>query len=135
MGEEKKRHKTSRAHLESEMSGAAENPAVQEGGEQGQEAVAVSPDELEAMKNELAAAQKKADEYFDGWQRERADFSNYKRRLEREQSQMSQNITGSIARNYLVVLDDLERALKNRPTSGEGSAWADGIELIVRKLQ
>ncbi len=136
MGEEKKRHKPSHAHLDPEMTGAAAEGAAPQGlGDQAQEAVAVSPQELEALKTELAAAQKKADEYFDGWQRERADFSNYKRRLEREQSQMSQNITGSLAKRYLVVLDDLERALKTRPNTGEGSAWAEGIELIARKLQ
>jgi molecular chaperone GrpE len=33
-----------------------------------------------------------------------------------------------------VVLDDLERALKARPTDGEGAKWAEGIELIYRKL-
>jgi molecular chaperone GrpE (heat shock protein) len=31
---------------------------------------------------ELAAVQAKAQEYLDGWQRERADFFNYKRRIE-----------------------------------------------------
>ncbi len=31
-------------------------------------------------------------------------------------------------------MDDLERALKNRPLEGEGSKWADGVELIYRKL-
>ena len=32
------------------------------------------------------------------------------------------------------MVDDLERALKNRPQEGEGAAWAEGIELIYRKL-
>ena len=47
---------------------------------------------------------------------------------------MYQNAAGSIIKRYLEVLDDLERALKNRPQDGEGAAWAEGIELIYRKL-
>ncbi len=92
-------------------------------------------EEFEALKKELEEAQAKAKEYFDGWQRERADFSNYKRRIDREQATLSQNITAEVIKKYLLVLDDLSRAMKMRPTEGAVSAWADGIDLIFRKLQ
>jgi len=95
----------------------------------------VSLEEFEALKAELEEAQAKSKEYFDGWQRERADFSNYKRRVDRDQATLGQNIAGEIIKKYLLVLDDLDRAMKMRPTEGEVSAWADGIELIYRKLQ
>jgi molecular chaperone GrpE len=39
---------------------------------------------------------------------------------------------GSVIKRYVPVLDDMERAMETRP---EGLAWADGIELICRKLQ
>ena len=39
---------------------------------------------------------------------------------------------GDIIKKVLPVLDDLERALQNRPAE---DAWANGIELIARKLQ
>jgi molecular chaperone GrpE len=84
--------------------------------------------------DELQKQAKQAQESLDGWQRERADFSNYKRRIERDQVQMSFNITGQVIRKYLVILDDLERALKTRPTEGEGAVWAAGVEMIYRKL-
>ncbi len=90
--------------------------------------------EIESLKQQLEAASAQRDEYRDGWQRAMADFSNYKRRVERDQVQMQQNATANAVRRYLDVLDDLERALKNRPQDGEGSAWAGGIELIRRKL-
>ena len=32
------------------------------------------------------------------------------------------------------MLDDIQRALKNRPAEGEGATWAAGIELIERKF-
>jgi molecular chaperone GrpE len=83
---------------------------------------------------ELAEVQAKAQEYLDGWQRERADFFNYKRRVEREMTQSAQNALGNALRRYLDIADDLERALRNRPQEGDGATWASGIELIYRKL-
>jgi molecular chaperone GrpE len=95
---------------------------------------APSQEDFDALQAELDAWQAKANEYLDGWQRSRADFANYKKRVEREQELVYQVAAGSIIKRYLDVLDDLERALKNRPQSGEGAAWAEGIELIYRKL-
>ena len=103
--------------------------------EQISEMESVPVEEYSALKDELDKTQKQSKDFFEGWQRERADFSNYKKRIEREQSQLSQNLSGNIIKKYLVVLDDLERALKTRPTQGDGANWADGIELIYRKLQ
>jgi molecular chaperone GrpE len=91
--------------------------------------------EFDQLAQKLQEAENKSKEYFEGWQRERADFANYKRRIERDQQAMAQNIKGEIVKKYLTVLDDLERALKNRPVDGPAAAWANGIELIQRKLQ
>lgn len=78
----------------------------------------ISEQDYNALAEELQQAQDKAKEYFDGWQRERADFANYKRRVERDQQTLSQNIKGEVVKKYLSVLDDLERAMKNRPGDG-----------------
>jgi molecular chaperone GrpE len=90
---------------------------------------------LKELETQLESQSAKASEYFDGWQRERADFVNYKKRVERDQAQSQQNAVGNVARKYLPVVDDLERALKARPTEGEGARWAEGVELIYKKLQ
>ena len=76
-----------------------------------------------------------ADEFKDGWQRERAEFANYRKLVERTQSDERQNRTAEVIKKYLVVLDDLERALKTRPTEGVAADWSEGVELIVRRLQ
>ena len=90
--------------------------------------------DLAAVQALLEDANAKSKEYFDGWQRERAEFSNYKKRIERENTMLRQEITGSVIKKYLVVLDDLDLALKNKPKGGSGEAWANGIEHIERKL-
>jgi molecular chaperone GrpE len=41
---------------------------------------------------------------------------------------------GEIIKQYLEVMDDLERALSNRTEAVALAEWANGIELIYRKL-
>lgn len=90
--------------------------------------------EFNALQGKADEAEKKSREYFEGWQRERADFLNYRKRIERENAQLHQNTSAQILKKYLVIADDLERALKTRPTQGEGAAWSEGVELVYRKL-
>ena len=87
---------------------------------------------LEELQKQLAEAQAQAAEYKDGWQRSVADFQNYRKRMEAEKAETYQMAVGTILKRYLPVLDDLERALSTRP---EDLVWADGIDLIYRKLQ
>jgi molecular chaperone GrpE len=90
--------------------------------------------EIDALKLEIEELNQKSGEYLDGWQRERAEFVNYKKRMDREREQLKVNITGNVIRSYLEIIDDLELALKNKPAKGEGPTWAEGIELIYRKF-
>jgi molecular chaperone GrpE len=100
------------------------------------EAAVSAEEELIQLHCERDQALVKANEYLEGWQRERAEFFNYKKRMERELSQGGQNAFGNAIRRYLDIADDLARALKstNRPTEGSGAIWAEGIDLIHRKL-
>lgn len=100
------------------------------------DAAVSAEEELIQLGCERDQALVKANEYLDGWQRERAEFFNYKKRMERELSQGGQNAFGNAIRRYLDIADDLARALKstNRPTEGNGAIWAEGIDLIHRKL-
>jgi molecular chaperone GrpE len=98
------------------------------------DAAAQQEQQLQQLQQELEKAQNQGREYFEGWQRERADFSNYKRRIERDQQMLSQSMKTDVIKKYLTVIDDLERALKTRPTDGPAAAWSNGIELIYRKL-
>ncbi len=88
--------------------------------------------QIETLKNQLAEAQAKAQEYLDALQRERADFVNYRRRVEQEKEQMGQWTTGETIKKLLPVLDDLELALANRPAN---EPWVNGVELVYRKFQ
>lgn len=52
--------------------------------------------------------------------------------MDRDRESEKAWMKGELIKKILPVLDDLERALLNRP---EQDAWANGIELITRKLQ
>lgn len=88
--------------------------------------------EIESLKKQLAEAESKTFEYKDSWLRSQAEFQNYRKRLDRDNELMYTSMKGDIIKKVLPVLDDLERALQNRSTE---DAWANGIELVVRKFQ
>jgi molecular chaperone GrpE len=96
---------------------------------------ATAEESLDRLKAELEELRSEANEYLDGWQRARAEFANYKKRIEREQEEARERIAGEIIARYLGVFDDLERALQERPTEGDGKVWSDGIKLIHQKLK
>jgi len=88
--------------------------------------------EMEALKSQLDEAEAKLAESVDGWQRSQAEFQNYKKRVERDNEMMRVSMKGDIVKKILPLLDDLERAMQNRPAD---EPWANGIELIMRKFQ
>lgn len=98
-------------------------------------AEAAAPDRIASLEQELALAKAQASEYLDGWQRERAEFLNYKKRVERDLESAREIAAASILTRYLAILDDIERALKDRPPSPEVDPWVEGIQLIQRKLE
>jgi len=103
----------------------ASHPAGDPGGEQ------VDPSALLAEVTELRA---QAGEYLDGWQRARAEFANYKKRIERDQEEARGRAAAALLAKILPVEDDLRRAVRERPEAEGYPHWADGIELIQRKL-
>jgi molecular chaperone GrpE len=91
-------------------------------------------DQLEELKTSLEEMEAKTEEYLDGWQRSRAEFANYKKRILREQADIHQVARGEVIKLYLDIADDLARALEGKPDDGDGETWAVGIEIIFQKL-
>jgi len=98
------------------------------------ETVTIPLSEYAAQLEEIDHLNQKADEFSDGWQRERAEFANYRKRMSRNLDAQKINIKIDIIKKYLAVKDDLERALKNMPAALIDEPWIDGIQLINQKL-
>ena len=89
---------------------------------------------VEDLESEYEKVVSQSQEYFEGWQRERADFLNYKKRIERDQASLKNFITIEIIKKYLTVIDDMELAIKNRPSDDVVIDWMNGFNLIYQKL-
>lgn len=99
------------------------------------EMVSIPLKDYSAQLEELDELRRKSDEFSNGWQRERAEFANYRKRVERDQQSARQDLIAESIRQFLDVHDDLERAFKHAPTEGDGKVWADGVRLIAQKLK
>lgn len=91
-------------------------------------------EQVEALKKALEEAQAQAQEYLEGWQRERAAFANYRKRVEAERAQFAAEVTALLIRKLLPILDDFERALQTLPDNLRHLTWVEGVTLIYRKL-
>lgn len=84
---------------------------------------------------DVAAAEAKAQEYMEGWQRERATFTNYKKRAEKELRESRQKGVLDTLVQLLPIIDDFERAMSNLPPELAAHSWLNGVSLIQRKFQ
>jgi molecular chaperone GrpE len=105
-----------------------------EDGDIEQTMVALTYDEYDALEGQIDQLQKDLDDTKDSWLRCRADFDNYKKRVQRDAQRSHQDAMASILKIFLSASDDLERALKNEPDSAHLESWINGIELILQKL-
>ena len=103
-----------------------------------QDPAADAGDPLTALQAELEDERRRADASTLGWQRERADFSNARKRFERDLLTSRFNAKVDTLRALLPVLDDFERATENLPAVEDGNeelqVWLEGMDAIRRKL-
>lgn len=127
---EKKRRKEEPIEKEAETHGTVPEGFDQEAAE----TVSLPLKDYASQLEELDDLRKKVDDFSDGWQRERAEFANYRKRISRDQDTEKQNSKLTILRKYLDIHDDLELAIKNMPDHVKSDAWVNGIMLIYQKL-
>jgi len=80
-GPEMPKHKQKSTETEMKQASAAPDQASAE--ISAEQPVAELLEQINLLKQELETERSKATEYLDGWQRSRAEFANYKKRIER----------------------------------------------------
>jgi len=87
-----------------------------------------------AFAAELEKARAEAAANLDGWQRSRAEFANYKKRMEAQNAELRNLAVSSLVARLLPVQDDFELAVRNLPESLRNETWVVGVLHISRKL-
>ena len=86
-----------------------------------------------AQGEEIAQLQKQRDEYLDQLQRSRAEFANYQKRSKAQADADRTYAVGSLARDLLDGLDNLERATEALRASGV-SGITEGLDMVHKHL-
>lgn len=80
------------------------------------------------------ALQQKVDELEDSKKRLMAEFDNFRKRTEKEKSQMFETGARSVIEKILPVVDNFERGLASTPNSEESKGFVDGMAMIYKQL-
>lgn len=67
-------------------------------------------------------------------QRTRADFENYRKRVEAEKTAARQAGEASAILKLLPVIDNIERALSHMPSELQDNKWAQGVAALAKNL-
>ncbi|HEX8004525.1 MAG TPA: nucleotide exchange factor GrpE [Mycobacteriales bacterium] len=94
-----------------------------------------SPEEVAADDFvELRALQALLEERTADLQRLKAEFDNYRKRVERDRAAMAEQAIGGVLVHLLPVLDDVDRAREHGEVTGGFKSVADALEGALAKL-
>lgn len=90
---------------------------------------------IQELQAKFAECEKLRDEYLAGWQRQKADFLNFKR----EQSEAAALLQDAIYRELvfamLPLINDVDRAFSAMPHGGINEEWMRGFEQISMQFK
>lgn len=90
---------------------------------------------VEIVQEQLAKVNEEKSQWHDQLLRQRAEFENYRKRVEREKQELFAHARIEVIRSILEVLDNLERAVATgQSESGNLEAFLSGVELIQKQL-
>jgi len=89
--------------------------------------------------SDIEAARAEAREWQDRYMRKAAEFENYRKRMDKEKSELRISAQSTILRDILPVLDGFDRALKYFSETDSGGTeharqWREGVELLCRQV-
>lgn len=118
--------------IEAEDAGeeAAESPDEQDGDEAPGDG---SPKKHFGRKNKKDPKDEKIEQLEDRVKRQMAEFENFRKRTDKEKSQMFDMGAKSVIEKILPVIDNFERGLENVP-EGCDEAFVDGMQKIYKQL-
>ncbi|MBP6883708.1 MAG: nucleotide exchange factor GrpE [Candidatus Pacebacteria bacterium] len=90
---------------------------------------------LKKLRADLKQAKAEKEEYLNGWQKERADFANYKKQEDERKSLFSEAMRERIITRFLTVADSFNMAFANKEAWEKVDAnWRKGVEYIYSQM-
>ena len=90
---------------------------------------------LKKLREDLKVCKKEKEEYLIGWQKERADFANYRKREDDRKAMFSEAIRERILTRFLTVLDNFNMAFANKEAWEKvDENWRKGVEYIYGQM-
>jgi len=90
---------------------------------------------LKKLRADLKQAKKEKEEYLTGWQKERADFVNYKKEEANRQANLAQLFREQMLGRFLSVMDSFNMAFANKEAWNKvEEGWRKGVEYIYSQL-
>ncbi len=90
---------------------------------------------IKKLKEKIKKLESEKTEYMDGWQRERADFINYKKRVEGEKLEVIKYSNENLVSDIIPVLDSFDMAFSNKEAWEKvDKNWRVGVEYIYTQL-
>jgi len=99
--------------------------------EQTEEKVLTEEEKLQA---ELVAAKAEIDELKNQMLYKQAEFENFRKRTLKEKAELIDTAGGRVLKNFLPVMDDMERAMANMEKAEDVAAVKEGVALIIDKF-
>ncbi len=90
--------------------------------------------EEEKVREELAQAKAKCEEYLNGWKRERADFINYKKDEMERIGELAKYANTEIILKIIPILDNIYLAESHVPEELKENKWINGFNQIKNQL-
>ncbi len=90
---------------------------------------------LKKLRADLKVCKAEKEEYLTGWQKERADFVNYKKQEDDRKTNFSESLRERILTRFLSVLDSFNMAFANKEAWEKvDENWRKGVEYIYAQL-
>jgi len=86
------------------------------------------------LEEKLAEKTAQYEDTFSQFQRLQADFSNYKKRVEKEKGEIYVYANEKIALDLLNIIDNLERAIQCQTDADKDNALLEGVNLVHKQL-
>jgi molecular chaperone GrpE len=91
--------------------------------------------DMEALRQEIDSLRSETEELMDKYRRALADFSNFRKRQERDREVEVRRMSMDVLRQFLPIIDDFRRANENVPQPLADSEWVAGVRLVERKIE